>query len=192
MQNCIFIILLFSSITLVDSILFSSKPKCPIKKYKSSTYITGDQLLLDENFHDRVKPLENVAKTCKVRLTIRGSYYQLTQADQQVLVNDADLVIGHGFRFELRDEKNGVLCNKICLSKNPADIPEVRCFLEGVINHGLTWSKYNSDVISDGTYAANTGGYQALKTDIQTKCQKEKFKRQLLRILRTMYDEEDK
>ena len=74
---------------------------------------------------------------------------------------------------------------------DPADIPEVKCFLEGVINHGLTWSKYNSDVISDGTYAANTGGYQALKTDIQTKCQKEKFKRQLLRILRTMYDEEE-
>jgi len=29
-----------------------------------------------------------------------------------------------------------------------------------------------------------------LKTDIQTKCQNEKFKRQLLRALRTMYEDE--
>jgi hypothetical protein len=46
--------------------------------------------------------------------------------------------------------------------------------------------------LSDGTYAANTAGYQTLKTDIQTRCQDEKFKRQLLRMLRKMYEEEEK
>lgn len=72
------------------------------------------------------------------------------------------------------------------------DIPEAKCFLQRTINNGFTWSRYNTDVLSDGTYAANTVGYQSLKTDIQTNCQKEKFKRQLLRALRTMYDEEEK
>lgn len=186
-----------------------AKDKCPIKKYKSSKYITGDPLLIHENFHDRVKPLESLAKECKIHLYIKGSYYQLPNPSQQVLVSDADLVIGHGFRFEIRDEKDTVQCNKICLSKSrkswlkfhwlkgkslylaPGDIPEVNCFLQGAINRGLVWSRTNTDVLSDGTYAANTAGYQTLKTDIQTKCQKEKFKRQLLRALRKMYEDED-
>ena len=73
---------------------------------------------------------------------------------------------------------------------DPMDIPEVKCFLQGATNNGLTWSRYNTDVLSDGTYAANTAGYQTLKTDIQTRCQEEKFKRQLLRALRQMYSEE--
>jgi len=95
-----------------------AKPKCQIKKYKPGKYITGDQLLVHEDFHDRVKPLENVAKDCKVRLYIKGSYYQLPNPAQQVLVSDADIVIGHGFQFELRDENNAFLCNKLCLSKS--------------------------------------------------------------------------
>ena len=59
------------------------------------------------------------------------------------------------------------------------DMPEARCFLQGALDRGLTWSRY--DVLSDGTYDSNVWGYQALKTDIQTKCKDEKLKRQLLR-----------
>ncbi len=55
------------------------------------------------------------AKDCKIRLYIKGSYQQLPNSSQQVLVSDADLVIGHAFQFEIRDEKNTYLCNKICL-----------------------------------------------------------------------------
>lgn len=65
-----------------------------------------------------MKPLETVAKDCKVHLYIKGSYYQLRDPAQQVLVSDADIVIGHGFQFELRDEKDALLCNKVCLSKS--------------------------------------------------------------------------
>ncbi|UJR20908.1 hypothetical protein I4U23_024017 [Adineta vaga] len=185
MQSRILFVL-FISISLTET-----KPKCPIKKYKLNTYITGDQLLLEAGFHDRIKPLENAAKNCKVRLVTRGSYYQLPEPEQQVPTNEADIVIGHGFHFQLRNEDNAIICNKKCLENNPTDNPEVDCFLRKVINHGLTWSSSNPDVISDGTYAANANGYQAMKIDIQTRCEKEKFKRQLLRALRKMYDEED-
>lgn len=65
---------------------------------------------------------------------------------------------------------------------DPMDIPEVSCFLQGVVNHGLTWSQYNPDIISDGTYAANPTGYQTLKIDIQTRCVKETFKRRFFRV----------
>ncbi|CAF0941904.1 unnamed protein product [Adineta steineri] len=190
MQGRILLVFLLST-TFTEGFLFNSSPKCQIKKYKSNTYITGDPLLIHEDFHERVKPLENLAKTCQVRLYIRGSYYQLPNPADQVLVLDADLVIGHGFQFEIRDENNAILCNKMCLSKNPTDIPAVNCFLQGVINHGLTWSKYNTDAISDGTYAANTIGYHTLKTDVQTRCKDEKLKRQLLRALRKMSIEEN-
>ena len=63
--------------------------------------------------------------------------------------------------------------------------------MQGAANRGFTWSRYNSNVLSDNTYASNTSGYQALKVDIQTKCKDEKFKRALLRALRKMYDEEE-
>ena len=68
----------------------------------------------------------------------------------------------------------------------------MRCFLGRAIDNGFTWSRYNTDVLSDGTYAANPSGYQTLKTDIQTRCQNQKFKRKLLRALRKMYEEEEK
>ncbi|CAF0843775.1 unnamed protein product [Adineta ricciae] len=178
-------------IALTEGLFFSSKPKCPIKQYKSSKYIVGDKLLVHEDFYERVKSLEDVAKDCKVRIYVKGSYYQLPNPSQQVLVSDADLVIGHGFQFEVRNENNALLCNKICLSKTPTDMAEVKCLLQGVVNRGLTWSRYYPDVISDGTYASNTYGYQTLKTDIQTRCEKEKFKRQLLRALRQMYEEDE-
>lgn len=69
-------------------------------------------------------------------------------------------------------------------------MPEVKCFMQGMSSHGFIWSRLHPDLISDGTYASNVGGYHILKTDIQTKCQSQKFKRQLLRALRRMEREE--
>ena len=66
----------------------------------------------------------------------------------------------------------------------------MKCFLQGLSSRGLTWSRYNSDIISDNTYASNTQGYQTLKTDIQTKCKDQGFKRELLRELRRLYEQE--
>jgi hypothetical protein len=187
----------------VLSCSFVAKPKCPIKKYKSTGYVIGNQLFVHENFYDRIKPLEDVAKTCGVRLYIKGSYYQLPNPAQQVPIADADLAIGHGFQFEVRNSDTSSLCNKMCLSKSkrqaeeiyidsvrsidPTDIPEVRCLLQGAIDNGFSWSRYDGDVMSDGTYAADKMGYQALKIDIQTRCQDEKFKRQLMRVLRRLH-----
>jgi hypothetical protein len=71
------------------------------------------------------------------------------------------------------------------------DLSEVSCFLQGAANNGLTWSRYNPTLLSDNTYASNTYGYQSLKTDIQTKCAKETFKRELLLELRHMYEEQE-
>ncbi len=71
-------------------------------------------------------------------------------------------------------------------------IPQAKCFLQGAIDRGLTWSQYHPDILSDGTYASNPYGYQALKADIQTKCKGENLKRQLLRTLRKMYDDKEK
>ena len=105
-----------------DRSYFLAKPHCPIKKYKAGKYIVGDQLLVHEQFYDRVTPLEEVAKNCKVNLHIKGSYYQLANAAQQVLVSDADRVIGHGFQFELRDLQSAILCNKVCLSKSTFEL----------------------------------------------------------------------
>lgn len=111
-----------SSIETISSVL--AGPKCPIKKYKTSKYTIGHPLYLHENFHDRYKPLEDLAKDCHLRINIKGGYYQLIDPAESVLVIDADLAIGHAFRFELHDENNAVLCNKICLSKS-----ELRLFI---------------------------------------------------------------
>jgi hypothetical protein len=74
---------------------------------------------------------------------------------------------------------------------DPMDMPKVKCFLKGITNLGLPWSRFNSDVINDNTYASTTQGYQTLKADIQTKCKNQGFKRELLRALRGMYEEEE-
>lgn len=73
--------------------------------------------MVHENFYERVKSLDTLAKDCKVHVYIKGSYFQLKDPAQQVQYSEVDLAIGHGFQFELRDEKNAVLCNTLCLSK---------------------------------------------------------------------------
>lgn len=70
-------------------------------------------------------------------------------------------------------------------------IPEARCFLQGARNRGLSWSQINPSVMSDGTYHANPSGYQSLKTDIQTRCQNQNLKREILRTLRKMYEDDE-
>ena len=92
--------------------------KCDIKKYKSSKQITGDPLLVNKAFVSRVEAIEKIAKNCKVHVYVKGSYYQLKDPSAYVPTSDVDMVIGHGFQFELRDESNAMLCNKHCLSQS--------------------------------------------------------------------------
>jgi hypothetical protein len=56
---------------------------------------------------------------------MKGSYYQLQNPAQQVLVTEADIVIGHGFHFEVRDESNALLCNQLCLSKSKTNLSKI-------------------------------------------------------------------
>lgn len=99
-----------------------AKPKCQIKKFKATKHITGTDLLIHENFHERVKSIDDVAKSCKVVVYIKGSYYQLGSHTASVPYSDYDLVIGHGFQFQLRDEHNAMLCNELCLSRSKIDL----------------------------------------------------------------------
>ncbi|CAF1162345.1 unnamed protein product [Rotaria sp. Silwood1] len=181
MQGHILVASLFF-ITLTEGFLINFS-KCPIKKHKATKYIKGDPLLVHKDFEDRLKSVEKAAKDCNVHVYVKGSYFQTPDPAQAVPIVDADLAIGHGFRFELRDTNDALVCNSLCLSRNPSTIFEVKCFLETVVRHGLVWSMSNSNVISDGTYEADKRGYHDLKKDIQTKCQKESFKRQLQRAL---------
>jgi hypothetical protein len=180
--------------------------KCPIKQYSSSKYITGNTLLVHQDFSDRVKVVEKAAKDCKVRVYITGSYYQLQYPTEQVPYLEQDLVIGHALKFELHNENNGILCNKLCLSKSktnlykiflflfvcldPMDLYEVKCFLQSVQNNGLSWSRYITNVLSDGTYASDPNAYEPVKIDIQTKCQGQSLKRKMFREVRRIYEVE--
>lgn len=74
--------------------------------------------MVNENFKAVVKTLESIAKDCKVHVYVTGSYYKIKDPAQQVLITEADLVVGHGFKFELRDTNNAILCNEYCLQKS--------------------------------------------------------------------------
>lgn len=67
-------------------------------------------------------------------------------------------------------------------------MPEPRCFLSAIQKNGLTWAF--ADVITDGTSASSTG-YYLLKTNVQKGCEGKSLKRQLLRQLRKMYEEDN-
>ncbi|CAF2151074.1 unnamed protein product [Rotaria magnacalcarata] len=180
---------IFCLVLVAEGFLFSSS-KCPIKKHKADKIIIGDPLLVHKDFEENLKSIEKAAKDCKVHVFVKGSYYQLPNPNSRAPFGDEDLVIGYAFQFELRDEQNGILCNKLCLSRNPLALSEAKCFLDTIRRNGLTWSSSNSYIISSGKYASDITRYDATKTDIQTKCQKESFKRELLLELRQMYDVE--
>lgn len=90
--------------------------KCPIEKYKSGS-ITGVPLLAHKDFEKAFKIVEKAAKDCKVHVNIKSSYYQLPSSSDNVESQNAALVVGRGFQFDLRTESNSMLCNKVCLQK---------------------------------------------------------------------------
>ncbi len=95
--------------------------KCPIKKTTGKA-ITGYNLLVHDDFKDSVKAVDKAAKDCEVHVYVTGSYYQLSDPNTDVSYNDADLAIGHGFKFQLREENDAILCNELCLSKSKINI----------------------------------------------------------------------
>ena len=157
-------------VTNIDGFLFSRKPKCHISTYKGGKYFSGEKIMANKTFRPYLKSIGNVARGCKVRVHVTGSYRQLRSPNEYVLSSQIPLVLGRGILFDLQGPKGSTLCNKLCLTtRSWRSLPEAACFINNVQNRGVKFTEPN--LLHDG-YAAklSRSEVETLKVTTQKLC----------------------
>lgn len=126
-----------------------SKNQCPIKLYnpKDSSF-TGQKIYANANTFDSIlKTLSSYAKECRVKINVKQSFIQESPAMSTIMLRDHGAMafrLGEAIEFELVDQDNKVLCNRICMEKDPSrlsGLPDAKCFLQKLAR--------NSDIRQD-------------------------------------------
>jgi len=88
--------------------------KCLIVKGKGSNFV-GDIIHVHKDFLPTLKNIDNIAKQCNIKLSIRGSYEQLPDPSKTLKFTTANA--GKHLKFIVMDKTGKKLvCNNICLA----------------------------------------------------------------------------
>lgn len=142
-MNLVYIAVLLLAITGYSSALLGNLfsglfgSKCPIKVFnaKGSTF-TGLKLYANEDtFRPVLETLSTYAKDCGVKIHVKQGFIKETSTMTTILLRDHSALsfrLGEAMEFELHDQDNKVLCNRLCMEKGPSrlsSLPEAQCFL---------------------------------------------------------------
>jgi hypothetical protein len=191
MQVFLFVLLILSlttnSLAFLESIFGHLSPKdpCPIKLYdpKDSSF-TGVKLYTNaETFFPLLPILSNYAKECRVKINVKQAFIQENPGLTTLKINDYTEMafrLGEAIEFELVDQDNKVLCNKICLQKDLSklkELPDAKCFLEKVSKT----PEFRQDAIKPNLLIKRPEPGESLvklqdvRKDVQDKCSKLKM-----------------
>lgn len=85
-----------------------------IVKGKGKNFV-GDTIYINKDFAPALKTIDNIAKQCQVKLSIKGSYESVPDPSKTLKFNAAHA--GKQLTFVVMDKTGKKLvCNKICLS----------------------------------------------------------------------------
>ena len=134
-------VLLLSSTTYSSALLGNlfgglfSKDKCPIKLFKDPLF-DGVKLYANaDTFHPILQTLSTYAKSCHVKLHVKQAFIKETKAQTTIMLREQSALsfrLGEAIEIELYDRDDKVLCNRLCLEKDPSrlsGLPDARCFL---------------------------------------------------------------
>ena len=88
--------------------------KCMIVKGKGSNLV-GDIIHVHKEFVPTLKKIDEVAKKCLIKLSVKGSYEQIPDPSKAVKFTTANT--GRYIKFIIMDKTGkNLVCNNVCLS----------------------------------------------------------------------------
>ncbi|CAF4192083.1 unnamed protein product [Rotaria sp. Silwood2] len=153
-----------------NGFFLSKKEKCDVAVVKGGKDFSGEKITAHKLFVPHLKAIGAVAKECKVKVHVTDSFKQLKTPNDFVLTSEMPLVIGHGIRFNLQDQKGGTLCNNLCMTaRSWKTLSEANCFITGVQKKGIKFTEPN--LLDDGQVGKlSSPDAEKLKVQIQKLC----------------------
>lgn len=160
-----------------------NKKHCTITKWSGKQFGDGwfksKNIYISEDKKDSFEKLDALAKLCKVRFEPLRSY-SVNKDPKYKIDETAPFFVGYGLEAELNDDKNKLLCNKLCLSKSPQPLKPVKCLLDGLDAIGFKHNPKYPGIIYDASLLTETvSSYTKLKEFKQVGCSDEKFLKKL-------------
>jgi len=159
-----------------------NKKNCTIKSWKGKRFGSGwfkTEIYISEDMVPNFKKFDELAKLCKIKFDPLSSFKKNNDKKSKIK-EDAGQFIGYGIETELLDDKGKILCNKVCLKKNPNPLPQVKCFLEGLdaikFKHN---PKFPGIFYHTSLLTLTESQYRLLKELKQVGCSDEKFYKKL-------------
>lgn len=93
---------------------FEILEKCLIVKGKGKNLV-GDIIYIHKEFVPTLKIIDNIAKGCNIKLSIKGSYEQIPDPTKSFKYTTAN--VGKQLKFIVMDKTGkNLVCNNICLA----------------------------------------------------------------------------
>ncbi|CAF1264799.1 unnamed protein product [Rotaria magnacalcarata] len=126
------------------------KEKCMIVKGKGKNFV-GDIIHIHKDFAPTLKIIDNIAKQCDIKLSIKGSYEPVVDPSKALRFNAAN--VGKQLTFVIMDKTGKrLICNKICLTKEGEKVAEVKCLAINLRKQNLTYAPHGeAGTLSDGS-----------------------------------------
>ncbi len=88
--------------------------KCLIVKGKGKNFV-GDIIYIHKDFVPTLKKIDDIAKQCNIKLSIKGSYEQMPDPTKTLKFSTAN--VGKRLKFIIMDKTGKKLvCNNVCLA----------------------------------------------------------------------------
>jgi hypothetical protein len=160
------------------------KNQCPIKLYDpKDPSFTGVKLYANViTFHPLLQNLSHIAKRCHVKINVKQAFVQENSVIQKVLPIDrtsSAFQLGEAIEFELLDQDNKLLCNRLCIEKSLSQLkrlPNAKCFLKKLSrNHDLQQDLITPAILRKRRTNESLISLDDKRNDLQKKCKKFHF-----------------
>lgn len=156
------------------------KRNCTIVEFKGhKNFASKQKMFVDSEVLKKWTDLDSLAHLCEVKIQPIRTYSQQANISARVEYKDYPFYTGRGLDFEVNDKDGKLLCNKICLGKNPIPMKGAKCFIDGLLAIGWKYSVLYPGVINDGSHMYTEGAslkaYHKIREFKQIGCKETKF-----------------
>lgn len=118
--------------------------------------------------------LDGLAALCGVKIQPIRTFSHQANISAKIEYKDYPFYTGRGLQLEVLDKDGKLLCNSICLAKNPIPMQGAKCLFDGLLAIGWKYSVLYPGVINDGSHMFTQGSsikeYNKLREFKQVGC----------------------
>lgn len=160
-----------------------NKKNCTIDDWSGKQFgggwFSSKKIYISEDLKKNFQKLDDLAKLCKVRFDPSRSF-SVNKDPKYKIDETAPFFVGYGFEAELNDDKNKLMCNKVCLAKSPNGMKEAKCLLDGLNAIGFRHNPKYPGIFYEASLLSQTvSTYTKMKELKQVGCSDDKIMKKL-------------